>query len=183
MGASVIFGLALLWGYAEATLFFLVPDILISIVAIRSGWRRAVVCAIIAALGAALGGLTLYVWAVAAPDAARAAVAAVPAIDMAMVERGDRSFADGGYGAMLRGAFAGVPYKIYAVAAGAQQRPWLQFLLLSPLIRLPRFLLTVLLTTIGDRLAARWLATRGRLGALIGFWTILYAVHFSTMPK
>jgi membrane protein YqaA with SNARE-associated domain len=175
-------GLALLWGFAEATLFFIVPDVLISIVVIRSGWRRGIACALIAALGAAVGGLTMYAFAAHAPDAAQAVVAAVPAIDLVMIERNGAAFAEGGYWAMLRGSFGGVPYKIYAVAAGAQHRAWPLFVLLSPLVRLPRFFLTVLLTAIGDRLAARWLTMRGRLGALIAFWVIFYAIYFVVMP-
>jgi membrane protein YqaA with SNARE-associated domain len=163
-------GLALLWGFAEATLFFIVPDVLISIVVIRSGWRRGIACALIAALGAAVGGLTMYAFAAHAPDAAQAVVAAVPAIDLAMIERNGAAFAEGGYWAMLRGS------------AGAQHRAWPLFVLLSPLVRLPRFFLTVLLTAIGDRLAARWLTMRGRLGALIAFWVIFYAIYFVVMP-
>jgi membrane protein YqaA with SNARE-associated domain len=175
-------GLALLWGFAEATLFFIVPDVLISIVVIRSGWRRGMACALIAALGAAAGGLTMYTFAAHAPDAAQATVAAVPAIDMAMVERNGAAFAEGGYWAMLRGSFGGVPHKIYAVAAGVQHRSWPLFLQLSTLVRLPRFFLTVLLTVIGDRIAARWLIMDGRLGALMAFWVIFYAIYFAVMP-
>ena len=42
-------GVAALWGFAEATLFFIVPDVLPSLVAARTGELRGVVVLLLAA--------------------------------------------------------------------------------------------------------------------------------------
>ena len=173
--------LALVWGYAEATLFFIVPDVLISFIVVAHGVRRAAWSALIAAAGAALGGLTMYAWAATAPEAARAAIAALPAIDMGLVERAQGALADGGYWAMLRGSFTGTPYKVFAVGAGALHWPWWQFVLLTPLVRLPRFLVTIVLTAPVGHLFVRRLSVRACLTLLAGFWVVFYAIYFSAM--
>jgi membrane protein YqaA with SNARE-associated domain len=173
--------LAFLWGYAEATLFIFVPDVLISVVVIRSGWRAAVGTAVAAALGAALCGLTMHMWATHSPAAARATIAALPAIDAARIAAAEQALAADGYWAMLRGSFGGTPYKIFAVAAGEQHLPVAQFLLLTPLIRLPRFLLTVLVTAATAQVLSRWLSVRSAMTLLAVFWTLFYAAYFAIM--
>src|SRR5437868_1692315 len=61
---------ALAWGYAEATLFFLVPDVLLSWVALRDPRAAGVAC-FWALAGALLGGATMYAWGAADPGTAR----------------------------------------------------------------------------------------------------------------
>src|SRR5262245_51659145 len=75
------------WGFAEATLFFIVPDVAISIVAVLHGRRPALRAAIAAAVGALAGVALLYGWGAKDPDAARALVLRVPAIPPGMVAR------------------------------------------------------------------------------------------------
>lgn len=52
-------GIAASWGLAEATFFFLVPDILLTRIAIR-GLVPALWAAAAAMLGAVLGGIIMY---------------------------------------------------------------------------------------------------------------------------
>jgi membrane protein YqaA with SNARE-associated domain len=173
--------LAFLWGYGEATLFVLVPDILISAVVVRFGWRRGLICALLAACGASLGALTMCLWAAYEPDIARSTIAALPAVSTAMIERVEQALIRDGYLAMLSGSFSGVPFKIYAVAAGAQHRPPFPFVLFSFFARLPRFFAVVLLTAMLGKVAARWLSVRSCLWLLAGFWLAFYAGYFSIM--
>jgi len=170
--------LAGLWGFAEATLFFIVPDVPISAVAALAGWRRGVVAALAAALGAMAGGLAMYLWGAADPEAARSAVVALPAIDRAMAEAVARDFTAGGYAAMLAGAFGGIPYKLYAVAAGEQGAPLAAFLVMTPLVRLPRFLLAAFAAA----WTARFVPSRARLPVLAVVWIAFYAFYFAVMP-
>ena len=66
--------MALLWGVAEGLLFFVVPDVVISAVALAKGWRAGLVACLLAAAGASLGGGAMYLWSQASPEAALAAV-------------------------------------------------------------------------------------------------------------
>lgn len=107
---------AFLWGLAEATFFFVIPDVLLSFVAMldwRSTWRH-----IVAALaGAVLGGALLFQWSQADPEAAHAAVARVPFITPGMFAKVNSGFDKMGLLAVLAGSVSGIPYKLYAVEA------------------------------------------------------------------
>ncbi len=74
------------------------------------------------------------------------------------------------------------PYKIYALAAGVLERPLPAFVLLTPLVRLPRFLAAVLLSYAAD-LMLRRLSLRSRLCLLTAFWLIFYAGYYAVMPN
>jgi hypothetical protein len=76
---------ALAWGYAEATLFFLVPDVLPSRVALRDP-RVAGVAGLWALAGPLIGGATMYAWGAADPGAVIAALDRVPAISLPLCE-------------------------------------------------------------------------------------------------
>jgi hypothetical protein len=83
---------------------------------------------------------------------------------------------------MLAGSFGGVPYKLYAAAAGNAGAPLLGFSLASFAARLPRFLVIGIGTAGIGRVAARWLSLRGRLTVLGLSWVLFYAWYFATMP-
>jgi hypothetical protein len=170
------------WAFAEAILFFIVADVPISWIAVRSGWRPATAAAFGAAFAAAAGGALLYTWASADPTGAARAVAALPGIDEAMIAETAARFAKDGYWAMLEGSVSGVPYKLYVLAAAGAGRPLLSFLMLSVLFRLPRFLGAALGAAALSRLLARRLSMRFRLGLLGGIWLAFYAFYFSVMP-
>jgi len=105
-----------------------------------------------------------------------------PAIDAALIADTRAAFAADGAGAMLRGSLSGVPYKLYALAAGGSGAALVPFLLVSPLVRLPRFLFAALGTAVLSGLLSRWLGVRTRLLVLTAFWVVFYAWYFSVMP-
>lgn len=170
------------WAFAEAILFFIVADVPISAIAVRSGFRAGAIASVVAALTASAGGLVVYLWAASDPSGAARRIAALPAIDFAMIEAASEASRDIGYPAMLLGSLTGIPYKLYALAAGTEGRPLLPFLLLSPLIRLPRFLLVSALAAGISRLLATRLSRRARLAILAVCWTGFYAFYFAVMP-
>ena len=49
-------------GIAEATVFFIVPDVWISFVALRRGWQAGALAAFFACIGALIGGAIMYLW-------------------------------------------------------------------------------------------------------------------------
>src|SRR4029077_12028672 len=53
---------AALWGVAEATLFFIVPDVLITFAVVRFGLRRGLVLAVVAAASASVAGVGMWWW-------------------------------------------------------------------------------------------------------------------------
>ena len=88
--------LAGLWGFAEATLFFIVPDVLLTWIAVRHGTRQAVMASFAAVAGAMLGGVVMYTWAVHDPALARTVVSAVPAIPASMISGVSADVQNGG---------------------------------------------------------------------------------------
>src|SRR5688572_10094117 len=110
--------LALAWGFAEATLLFIVPDVLTTWIALRSG-RRAWHACVWALAGALIGGSAMWLWGRHNAPAALHALDDIPAISPDMCDRVAQEIQQDGSVALLRGPIGGVPYKIYAVQAGA----------------------------------------------------------------
>lgn len=175
-----VMALALLWGFAEATLFFIVPEVLISIVAVRSGFRAAVKLALAAGVGARLGGAIMFLWSQSDPQAVRAVLALIPAISDPMVAETGQDFGAEGWPAMFIGAFTGVPYKIYAVEAGAQGVSLTSFLALTLPARLPRFLLTAAIAAFAGGWLKKVLSQRSALTILDAFWVLFSAFCFAS---
>lgn len=174
--------LAAAWGFAEATLFFVVPDVLLTWLAgfrPRFAWRAVVACL----AGALAGGTLMYLLAADAPDRTRALIAAVPAISEGFIAAtGAALHADFGP-EVLRAGFTGVPYKVLAVESGAQGQPLAAFLAVSVPARLSRWVLLVLLARGVARLVRARIPQADRvLWALwaIG-WGVVYAVYFTVM--
>lgn len=167
-----------LWGLAEATLFFLVPDIWLTALAVRRGLKPALLACLAALAGASLGGLAMYGWGAANPEAARDMLDWVPAIDPAMIAKVRTALREDGVTAMFLGPLYGVPYKIYAVEAAGAGIALATFLALSIPARLLRFmLLTVAAWSISAALPRRT-APRARTSLLIVVWAAFYAAYF-----
>jgi membrane protein YqaA with SNARE-associated domain len=173
---------AALWGFAEATLFFVVPDVLLTWIVIRRGVRRALMAAVLSALGAALGGAAMVLWGASDPHGSRAAVDLVPLVGPAMIDEAATEMSQSWLLALLAGAFRGVPYKIFAQQAGVQGIDPVLFILATVAARLARFIVAVLL-------AAGLVKALGRIGhagkagwAWAGFWLAFYAGYWSVMP-
>ena len=170
------------WSTAEAILWFIVADVPISWVAVRSGTRAGLLAALVAAGSATLGGAITYAWAAHDPAALVRLMEALPAISPGLVAEVQASWRTAGFPAMLARSFAGTPYKLFAAAAGEQGSALLPFLLASVFARLPRFLLVAAVSGGIGRLLSRRLPLRGRLAILLVVWTGFYAWYFTVMP-
>lgn len=170
------------WSFAEAILFFIVADLPISVIAVRRGWRAGLKAALVAALAATVGGAVTYGWSAADYESARAAILALPAIDEALAAAARDQLASEGAAGMFWGSISGVPYKLYALAASSEGQPLFPFLLLSPLVRLPRFLGAALIASAISALLAPRIGLRARLAILGLVWALFYAWYFWTMP-
>ena len=107
--------LAFLWGFAEGSLFFILPDVPMSFVALFRPRRALLHMAAIVA-GAVLAGWVMFTWSARSPIA-RSVVAHVPAVTPAMFDRAQHDLNDYGVGGTSLGPVRGIPYKVYAVEA------------------------------------------------------------------
>jgi membrane protein YqaA with SNARE-associated domain len=129
--------IAFLWGVAEATLFFVIPDVFLTLVALFSFRGSAKTLAAILA-GALLGGSVLYVAGKRAPESAQSAILRVPFVSRSMFAKTRQDLDQSGIWIMVTALRRGIPYKVYAVQA-SHYSSWPMFLLVSALARLERF--------------------------------------------
>jgi len=170
--------LATLWGFAEATFFFVIPDVLLSLVAILS-WPRTWKHVVSAIAGALLGGALLFQWAAADHRNALTTIGQVPFIREHMLTQVDESFQTRGLYALLWGSLRGIPYKLYAVQA-PQYTSESNFLLATPPARAVRFLLVwAAFGTIAGWLRRRFALRTGHLLLIhSAVWIAVYAFYW-----
>ena len=129
----------LLWGFAEATLFFIVPDVLLTLIALLSFRRSAKVLGCIL-VGALAGGTIMFYLGASQPEKTQAAILHVPFVSQAMFAKTQKSFQRDGIWALTKGPGNGIPYKVYA-AQSARYSSLPLFLFASVLARMERFAL------------------------------------------
>jgi membrane protein YqaA with SNARE-associated domain len=179
-GASRIsIAVAFLWGFAEATVFFLVPDIFLGFVSIFN-WRKGLHLAAATVAGALVGGAVMYGFAANNPPAADKVLTAIPLIDSAMVADVRSQVESGGLSALVTGPLQGIPYKIFAVQSGAQGLPFFQFLLFTILARSERLLPVALLASAFGRFAHKFIRRQTWLvlGIYLALWVGIYIIYF-----
>jgi len=167
------------WGFAEATLFFIVPDVLLTLVALFSFRRSARVLACIL-LGAVAGGTLMFYWGAKDPAQARQVVLHVPFVSQAMFDKTQHSFQHDGILALTKGPGNGIPYKVYCVQAG-EYSGLLLFILVSLLARLERFALFWLIAAAMGLLFRKNILRQPRITAAVHtcIWIIGYAWYWS----
>ena len=170
---------ACVWGVAEATVFFIVPDVILTYATVRHGWRAGFKLAIFAATSAALAGIGMWMWGHFDPVAAEHALLMVPAIGPDQLARSSREMAGFWPLNLLLGAITGVPYKLYAVAAGRHGVNLAAFAVASYVARLARFAFSVGVTDLGLKIL-RYLGQEcWAYHLLTAGWVMLYAVYFT----
>lgn len=175
------------WGAAEATCFFIVPDVWITRVALRSP-KGAFAAAGSALLGAVLGGVATYAWGKRTSRAqSNRLLRKLPAISGAMIDKAEDEMVKVGNRGMLWGPLRGVPYKIYARTAGMQGQSFAGFLAWSIPARIPRFLL-VAAATVGLAAGARRFVSPTTLDKLTPsihtiFWIAFYSWYLRVVGR
>lgn len=167
------------WGVAEATVFFIIPDVFLSYVAVRRGWRRGLALCVVATGGAMLGGLAAYLWGMLHYDSAVAVFERLPAVDAAMIEAVRGEIANRGVVATLFGPIQGQPYKLYAAASGDTGAGWAALMAITVPARIVRFAITAFAAGWLRERTARWLSERTALGIWAFFWMIVYVAFWS----
>ena len=172
--------LAFAWGVAEAMFFFIVPDVLLSLIACRA-LRPAIKASVAALAGALLGGAAMWGIAMIAPGAARAFLDHIPAISPDLIARVVGQIDERGLVAILIGPLKGIPYKIYAVEWGARGGSLAGFLLVSIPARYARFFLASVVAPGIARGLEPLTQHRARVefAILAAIWIAFYAFYFS----
>lgn len=172
--------LAASWGVAEATLLFIVPDVLLSWVAIQH-YRRAMWACAWATIGALVGGLVIWWIGAVNPEPVRAIFESIPAINEQMIANVQDQLGDRGLLALFIGPLIGTPYKIYALEAAGAGYGLLIFLLISIPARLMRFVIVTTVSAAGSYVLGKVMSI-GVLRLLhVVVWTSFYAWYFHVM--
>lgn len=166
------------WGAAEGSFFFLVPDMLLTFVAMFLPKRSLlhVGCVVLGSLGA---GLLVFQAARLWPAESKRFIDSVPFVTDAMFARVERDYASHGPAGLLLGPTSGTPYKVYAVLA-PQHISLSEFLLVSVPARLERLLITWAQFTVLGIALRRWAKNpqKWMLFFFVVYWAGVYAVYW-----
>lgn len=173
--------MAFIWGLLEATLFFIIPDVLLTFIAIH-GFSVGLYASLLALAGALLGGTIMYVYAKHDFSRAYLLIGKVPSVGEKMLDDVEQSVTSKGIVAMITGPIRGIPYKIFAIYAPKVHIRYMSFLLASIPARFTRFFLTSVIA---------WLLANVLFDALPMWmkycvwgivWIIVYTIYFSIHP-
>lgn len=148
--------IAFLWGLAEASLFFIVPDVWLTIISRRKLDRAGYAAIGFAILGALVGGTVIYWLARWDPERILRLIVEVPGINRVMVDKVRVQVGTSGLPALLLGPLQGIPYKIYAAQWGIINGSLIWFWLISIPARGIRFVIAAVLTRL------IWILAKGR---------------------
>ena len=168
-----------IWAAAEAIVLPIVPDVGLCLLVLAVP-RRTVALFAAVVIGAIAGTLVLAGFAQQAPEAARAVLLAIPAIDPALLASADQALArDGVLGFAQLGP--GAPLKVYTVEWLAQGGDIAELLVGTVLNRITRIGPAVVVAAVVGQLAGSWLRRHPRLtlAAYAAFWILVYVAYFS----
>jgi hypothetical protein len=169
------------WGLAESTVFFIVPDVGVAFVAAmspRNWWKPALASIVGTLVGAVLLFMAVQLWLGAN---ALHLLVWIPGIHPADLAVASRRIVDHGAGALLPAAFEGIPYKVYATEltlAGVSLPVLLLWTIPSRALRLVP---VAAAAGAGGRLLQGSLRRHFRLwvGAYVLFWVAFYGWYWT----
>jgi membrane protein YqaA with SNARE-associated domain len=168
--------IALLWGFAEATLFFIIPDVWISILALQNGTEALIACLYTLA-GAMTGGSIMYFTGRVDVQKWNKLLSKIPAIRSRDIQKVQVDLTRSGIKAVLTGPPQGIPYKIYAVNAHSVMSIW-AFLLISIPARVIRFIIVAVMTTFLSERFLSAFSMANKIWITLLMWAIFYTVYF-----
>lgn len=174
--------LAFAWGLAEATFFFIVPDVLTSRLVLQKPGAGFAAC-LYSLAGALLGGLLLFLIG-RQPEMLPPVVVAIdwlPGINPALMEEARLGLDQHGPAALFTGVLAGIPYKLYAAQSAAAGLGLGTFVLASAAARLIRFLLVTIFAWFAGAKLLPNLSTTIKLRIHLASWIVFYFFYFWRM--
>lgn len=167
---------AFLWGFAEATLFFIVPDVLLTFIALRS-LRSAIIASAFAVIGAIVGGVLMYFF------ATHSILESIPAINGALIHHVEQQIAQYGAWSIFLGPLRGIPYKIYAAEWGWQHRELATLVLITIPARAIRFVILSAIASFAATVLRKRISDRSIVAIHLFLWTAFYLVYFMKMTR
>ena len=172
--------LALAWGAAEGSFFFIVPDVITSMTALFSV-KKSLLQMLFVTGGSLAAGFFLFQWSQADHHAARNAIARVPFVRESMFLEVQQDFTAYGARALLVGPTQGIPYKVYAIEAPGRC-PLLLFLAVSIPARLERLLLSWIVFAAAGYALRKLRSWPGIAVAFhASYWTIVYVYYWTVI--
>lgn len=178
----LVMGIGFLWGLAEGTFFFIVPDVFLTLLLLGS--LRATLLAWAASiLGSLCSVLLLFRWMAIDPGEVTALITALPGISPALVDSVADALALHGLPWTPWLVAGGIPFKVYAMGAAGLGFPLEMVLVWTLLARVVRIAPVLLLALAVIRLAGpdpqrhprRW------FWAVLLAWAAFYGVYFQRM--
>lgn len=172
--------LAFIWGFSEATFFFIVPDVLTSRIALND-LRGAYKACLYAIVGALFGGSLFFFFGKENPGFVYH-LGMIPGIDKAMILGVKEALESQGMVALFFGMFLGIPYKLYAcLASFTTSCGYGEFLLYSFFARGFRFFVVTSLAGLISLSLPKSLSLRQKQKFHLWFWVSFYIFYFWKM--
>jgi hypothetical protein len=167
-----------LWAAAEAIVLPVVPDVALCLLVLAAPSRAVRLFAALV-VGALAGTLVMAAFATQAPDAARAVLLSLPAIDPAVLDEAGRALAsDGvaGFGQLGPGA----PLKVYTVEWLGQGGDIAGLLAGAALNRITRIVPALVVAALIGQFAGAFLRRHSRATLVVyaAFWLFVYIAYF-----
>jgi len=138
---------------------------------------------LLAGLGAMVGGAAMWLWSAHAPDAALKAVAVVPSVSDAMIDKARDDMArEGWLLASLKGPLTSTPYKVYAALAPQAGASLPAFASAALPVRLPRFLLVAAAFSLIGAIMRGRAGPKTMLAVFTTGWLLFYGWFWMTRP-
>ncbi|MCP8616288.1 hypothetical protein [Salirhabdus salicampi] len=167
-----------LWGFSEATLFFIIPDVLITLIALKS-FTKSLKLSILVTIGAVIGGSIMYITGVEHSGRLLEVLETVPAVDVQMIHNVQRDTEDNGLLDMLLGPTKGIPYKLFAAQAYHAGVPYYLFFLVSIPARIGRFMITAFIASFFANFIFKSVPYKIKVSVWSLTWIIIYAIYFA----
>lgn len=172
--------ISFIWSLFEATFFFIIPDIWLSLNSIES-LKKGFKNILFALFGALLGGTIMYFIGKYNIAGLSKFLEFIPDINNNRLLEVKESLKNEGLITIFMGPIKGIPYKIYASYSGALALNFIMFILISIPARAMRFIMTVLITNLVSKVILRKISIKSKKIILILIWIILNTIYFTNL--
>lgn len=171
--------LIFLWGFSEASWFFIIPDVILSLFAIQQNSKKLILIAnLICVAGAVAGGAVIYILSVFDYHAIYNFILHIPAVHEYMIVYVQNKMNTDTFFALLTGPLFGIPYKIFALEAH-QYTSIFTFLLFTIPARLIRFILISFLAYYLSHFLFKNHSKSFKTLIWLTVWCIVYIIYFN----